>query len=174
MMGKQNLSEEVRILTGAGVAGVYTLLLAGEVVYAGRSENVFARIAAHQQEMSRRQRGLRRGYTRGPTLDPGYIFDEVRFRLMSKERLEAEEIATIQEYRPARNVKYNRPPPPNVNVALPIFQGMIAKAKERRLATEIKRRKLPPSVRAVEADFQRYRDQRMKITLPKVSLQHAR
>ena len=165
---------EVCVRTGAGVAGVYTLLLAGEVVYAGRSGNVFARLAAHYQYMVRRKRGLQyKSYSgSNSALAKNFIFDEVRFRLMSKEQCEAEEIATIQEYRPAKNVKYNRPPPPKVTVALPLIQDLIAKSKERYEATQIKRRRLPLSVQSVEDDMKRYRDSRMKVTLPKVSLQN--
>jgi hypothetical protein len=151
-----------------GVSGVYLLLLRGVVVYAGQSTNVFARLGNHWQAVTRSYKNAN-AVSAEPITKLAYPyrmeveFDEVRVKFVPKAALDAEEIKLIQRYQPRHNEKLNRAAPPvGASPAL-------AKALEGILSKRIKRRKLPDTVQRIEEGFRRGRDQRMKITLPRVS-----
>ena len=125
-----------------GACGVYLLLHKGQVVYAGKSVNVFARIGVHHQTMQRKRRGL------GAYLNNAYsvaamtvVFDEVRVKPCAKADLDKEELALIQRYLPPRNVLHNRPLPKVDLTMLPGFQHLL---KSGRTQPKFKPRKLAP------------------------------
>lgn len=82
---------------------VYCLLLKGEVVYVGKSINVYVRIGRHFQNLQRSLLGK-----------PAYeqvrliTFDAVRVKFCSREALDREELALIQRYQPKHNVLLKR------------------------------------------------------------------
>lgn len=85
---------------------LYCLILAGKVVYVGKSTNVYARVARHWQNMTRVKAG------KAP-YDKNTIalidFDSVVVRFCEKDRLAVEEMALIQRLRPLHNKQLNRP-----------------------------------------------------------------
>ena len=160
-------SEElVRI---AGASAVYLLLRGGEVVYVGQSVNVFARVASHYQALARKRKGL--GYNTSPhTLSDAQkamvVFDEVLIKTCLKADLDREELALIQRYLPKHNVRLKRPESKIDLGKLPSYREAVRKAAIRE--DRVKRRKLPPMVKKLEQEFQRTRDVRRRISLPKL------
>ncbi len=121
-----------------GLSGVYLLLREGRVVYVGQSVNLFSRVAVHW----RVKLGARRGLPMKDRWQPPAIdFDEVRFKRCAKDALDKEEFALIQRYLPQHNVRLNRAVSPiEAKIAeLPCVKELIAKAAQRKAASEIKR-----------------------------------
>ena len=151
-----------------GVCGVYLLLRGGEVVYAGQSLNVFARIGVHHQTMVRKRKGLRIN----PHImkEEAYVeFDEVRIKQCAKSQLDKEEMLLIQRYLPQHNTLMKRVEQPKQLAKLremPFFQEFMRKEQLRQSRMPMKKRKLPPQVAKVEQEFQTYRDKRIKVSLP--------
>lgn len=149
-----------------GVAGVYALLYRGEVVYIGKTINIFSRVSDHYRGMQRKRRGIKPPFGTRHIDIP--IFDEVQAKRCRIHDLDKEEIALIQKYRPRYNIKMNREP---IHDKLdltqqPFFLNLLAKKAVPKL--EVKRRRLPVRVQKVEHQFREFRDPRMKITLPKL------
>lgn len=86
-------------------AGIYFLLLKGEVQYVGKSINVPLRIAQHRNNLRRHRRGLPRRMG-----DDAIVvnFDAVRVILCDRNSLDAQEISWIQRLNPPCNTKLNR------------------------------------------------------------------
>ena len=97
-----------RVSFATSPSGVYLLLCRGEVVYAGKSLNVFGRVAEHFRNMQRKRQGKRTYYVSGKIIDTP-IFDEFRYKFLPKSELDKAEIGLIQEYLPKHNVLMNRP-----------------------------------------------------------------
>jgi hypothetical protein len=81
--------------------GVYLLLWKGEVLYVGKSLNIFHRIGQHVNGMRRHKKGLRP--SKGKEEVPLIEFDEIKVKWVSIERLNAEEMKLIQRYLPEYN-----------------------------------------------------------------------
>lgn len=138
------MDEFVRFDLRFGVCGVYLLLRKGEVVYAGQSTNLFARIGVHYQTMRRKQRGLHAYISANdPIRSNPLVFDEVRLKPCAKAELDREEMALIQSHMPKHNTLMKRPP---VKIDLTLMPGFQLLLNAKRNETKIKRRKLPPSV----------------------------
>ncbi len=149
-------SEFLRFPMSFGPSGVYLLLREGKVVYAGKSTNVFARIATHYQRMERRNKN------KAPFLDAvaRYVtlikFDEVWIKRCHRSMLDAEELALIQQHLPEHNVLMKRQPQ-KVPIELESLKSFHELERKYR---EPKRRKVPPPPKVVA----RIRS----VTLPKV------
>lgn len=151
-------------------SGVYLLLRRGEVVYAGKSLNVFSRVSDHHRNMQRERMGKPNRSVNGSIIDVP-IFDEFRYKLLPKGELDKAELALIQQYLPKHNHHMNRPDQTDKYEALrksPFFSKFMQKEQARQARMPMKKRRLPPAVARVEADFQTNRDPRMKVTLPKL------
>lgn len=115
-----------------GTSGVYLLLLKGEVVYAGQSTNVFARISTHWVMLQKHRKGKRPYGTQFQEAEV-YLFDEVRMKLCLVQDLDREELALIQRFRPKHNTLLNRPVNPLEGKIkdLPVIQALAKLAAER-------------------------------------------
>ena len=151
-----------------GVSGVYLLLWKGEVVYAGQSLNVFARIGVHHQTMVRVRKGLRI-QTNTMAQEAIVAFDEVRIKHCPKADLDRLEIELIQRYLPHHNTLMKRAEQPRHFDSLsaqPFFQEFMRKTEAKQAS--LPRRKLPSVVARVERGFQLDRDKRLHVSLPKL------
>jgi len=81
--------------------GVYLLIGKGEVLYVGKSLNVFHRIGQHISGMRRFKKGLRPA--KGKEEVPLIEFDTIKVKWVPIERLDAEEMKLIQRYLPEHN-----------------------------------------------------------------------
>jgi excinuclease UvrABC nuclease subunit len=111
---------------GLRPSGVYLLLWQGEVVYVGKSTNVFMRIGHHYHttQRARKRKHEWRPWDRTPA------FDEVRVKAVPVERLDAEEFALINQYRPKGNTLLKREMPKIDLSDSPIFARLRAQRKE--------------------------------------------
>jgi hypothetical protein len=82
-------------------SGVYLLLWKGEVLYVGKSLNVFHRVGQHISGMRRHKKGLRP--SKGKEEIPLIEFDQIKVKWVPIERLDAEEMKLIQRYLPEYN-----------------------------------------------------------------------
>ncbi len=150
-----------------GTCAVYLLKWKGKVVYAGKSTNVFARVANHYQLLTRKRRGLGQSLYRLNDRVAVVDFDEVCIRPCLKADLDAQEIKLIQEYLPARNVLLKRPPL-RIELAKLAKLPSFAKIHGMKPVEPIRRRLLPYRVRKIEREFQNRRDPLMRVSLPKL------
>ena len=160
-----------------GFCGIYLLLRGDEVVYVGQSTNVYTRISTHYQALQRHRKGLR-PLTYGQdnwVSRKVIIFDSVKIMICPKGDLGKEEIALIQKYLPKNNTflkRSERPDKANALRSMPMFQEMMRQAEIRKAKEAanplMKKRRLPRGAEIVERSFQQHRDERMKVTLPKL------
>ena len=87
--------------------GVYLLLLAGTVIYVGKSLNIFMRVGQHVLAMRRHRKGLRP--YKGKEELPFIEFDQVLVKWLPISQINLEEIKLIQRYLPECNNKFKRP-----------------------------------------------------------------
>jgi hypothetical protein len=81
--------------------GVYLLIGKGEVLYVGKSLNLFHRIGQHISAMRRHMKG-KRPY-KGKEELPFIEFDRIMVKWVPIERIDAEEMKLIQRYLPECN-----------------------------------------------------------------------
>lgn len=87
--------------------GVYLLILAGVVMYVGKSLNIYHRIGQHTTAMRRHRKGLRP--YKGKEELPFIEFDEVQVKWVPQSMVNAEELKLIQRYLPQNNSRLCRP-----------------------------------------------------------------
>ena len=94
-------------VAGGRPSGCYLLFWKGEVVYVGKSENVFQRVGVHWQQLTRRKLGM--------PISPGTMaegkiieFDAVELIPVPMYSLWQEELRLIQIYQPKYNERLNR------------------------------------------------------------------
>lgn len=118
-------------------AGIYCLCLRGEVVYVGKSTNVYARISRHGQNLRRAQSGKR-------PYDANSImlveFDAVMVKFCPVADLGTEELALIQRLRPVHNRQLNRPPSTVDVLKIPAIAEILSRNERRRPIPFKKRR----------------------------------
>lgn len=88
--------------------GVYLLIGKGEVLYVGKSLNIFHRIGQHVTAMRRHKKGLLRYKAKEET--PFIEFDEIRVKWVPIQRIDAEEMKLIQRFLPEHNAHMKRAP----------------------------------------------------------------
>lgn len=158
----------IDIPIGSSPAAVYLLLLNGQVVYAGQSTNVFARVASHYQTLLRKRRGLRPYMNASKNTDI-IVFDDVKVRLCAKEDLDRLEFELIERFFPKHNVMMKREMMPSVDLTkCKFFQELMEKGRQAQAEQGIKRRRLPDSVFKVEQGFKETRDARQVVSLPRL------
>lgn len=118
-------------------AGVYCLCLNGEVVYVGKSTNVYARISRHGQNL-RRARSGKRPY--GADTIAFVEFDSVMVKFCPVEQLNLEEIELIQRLNPKHNRQLNRPIASLDVLAIPAIREILSRNERKRPAQFKKRR----------------------------------
>ena len=92
--------------------GVYVLMGKGEVLYVGKSLNIFHRIGQHVTAMRRHMKGIRPYKEKTET--PFIAFDQIMVKWVPIARIDAEELKLIQRFLPEYNEKMNRP---NIDVS---------------------------------------------------------
>lgn len=113
-----------------GPSGVYQLLLKGQVVYVGQSENVFGRIATHWVVMKRKKPPSHHHRARDEKYQQ-IKFDAVRVEWCAVEDLDAQELKLIQQYRPQKNKVMNRAAPADETIfQLPGFMDMLRRVEK--------------------------------------------
>ncbi len=150
-----------------GTCAVYLLRWKGKVVYVGKSTNVFARIAYHYQQLTRKRRGLQQSLYLMNSRVVIVEFDEVCVKPCLKADLDAQEIKLIQEYLPQRNILMKRPPL-RIELAKLAKLPSFAKLQGMKPVEPTRRRLLPYRARKIEREFQNRRDPLMRVTLPKL------
>lgn len=140
------MEDFVKFNVACGASGVYLLLRREEVIYAGQSLNVFARIATHLNTMKRALRGKKPYSSSSYAVtkpEPIIFFDSVRVKLCLEQDLDREEFALIQQFRPKHNRLMNRPPNPAEQKvrALPGYQEILRRAGLRQEAASGPRRR---------------------------------
>jgi hypothetical protein len=104
--------------------GVYVLMWKGEVLYVGKSLNIFHRIGQHVTAMRRHKKGLLRYKSKEEV--PFIEFDKIMVKWVPISRIDAEELKLIQRFLPEHNVKMNRV---NIDVSdIPGVAKLIANA----------------------------------------------
>lgn len=81
--------------------GVYLLILKGEVLYVGKSLNIYHRIGQHVSGMRRYKKGLRppKGKEEVPLIE----FDRIMVKWVPIHQIDAEEMKLIQRFLPEHN-----------------------------------------------------------------------
>ncbi len=92
--------------------GVYVLIGKGEVLYVGKSLNLFHRIGQHVTAMRRHKKGLLR--YKGKEDTPFIEFDQIMVKWVPIHQIDAEELKLIQRFLPEYNEKMCRP---NIDVS---------------------------------------------------------
>jgi excinuclease UvrABC nuclease subunit len=94
-------------IAGGRPSGCYLLFWKGVVVYVGKSENVFTRVATHWNQMTRKRLGLPISPN---TLASGKLveFDAVELIPIPMHSLGQEELRLIQVYQPKYNERLKR------------------------------------------------------------------
>jgi hypothetical protein len=87
--------------------GVYVLIGKGQVLYVGKSLNLYMRIGAHVTAMRRFKKGMRP--YKGREDLPFFEFDQVLVKLTHISQIDAEERKLIQRFLPESNTHYCRP-----------------------------------------------------------------
>lgn len=88
--------------------GVYLLISKGEVLYVGKSLNMFHRIGQHVSAMRRHMKGLRP--SKGKEETPLLIFDQIKVKWVPLHEVDREEMKLIQRYLPEHNDLMKRAP----------------------------------------------------------------
>lgn len=112
---------------------IYVLRWRGEIVYIGKSRNVYGRLAKHRQNLARKRAGLR------PYLNDGKVFefDDVWVKWVAIDELDREEQRLISKYRPKANVRLNHP---TYDLSrIPAFKELLAKSRARSVPNYIRR-----------------------------------
>ena len=86
--------------------GVYLLVWKGEVLYVGKSLNIFHRIGQHVTAMRRHKKGLLRYKSKEEV--PFIEFDRIMVKWVPLAEIDREELKLIQRFLPEHNVKMNR------------------------------------------------------------------
>jgi hypothetical protein len=95
----------------------------GEVLYVGKSLNIFHRIGQHVSAMRRRRKGALP--YKGKEEVPFIEFDRIMVKWVPIERVDAEEMKLIQHFLPEHNVKMNR-----VNIDVSSIPGVAKLIRE--------------------------------------------
>lgn len=90
----------------SSATGVYLLVAKEEVLYVGKSLNIFYRVGQHLTAMRRHMQG-KRPY-KGKEEVPFIIFDKVLVKWVPIARIDAEELKLIQRFLPEKNRLMNR------------------------------------------------------------------
>ncbi len=103
--------------------GVYLLLWRGEVVYVGKSLNLYSRLSTHYTNMRRRLRGL----TPYDDHREPILFDDVMVMFCPRDMLDKEEAALILRHQPTHNVQHKHPALALGHI--PAFQELLARGR---------------------------------------------
>jgi hypothetical protein len=85
----------------ADLCGCYLLLWKGEVVYAGKAENVLQRVVTHRGNLLRFLRNRYKGSN-----DKVIRFDTIRFAFCNRSEMDRREIELISKHRPRYNTQH--------------------------------------------------------------------
>ena len=118
-----DLQQKIRTLPTS--AGVYLYKNAdGQVVYVGRSENVFGRVSLHWNQWQRARLGLRRNH-RVLGDEKVIEFDAIELVPVPMKDLAVEEQRLIQVHRPKHNKLLNRQPMAPGFEKSPVFRELL-------------------------------------------------
>jgi len=116
-------------------SGVYCLLYDGEVVYVGKSKNIFHRLSSHYTNLVRVRKGKPPYHNKAAS--EVVVFDDVWVKYCARDALDAEEAKLIQQHLPKYNTHHVVPRYDLRNV--PAFQELLKRARGRNVPNYLRR-----------------------------------
>jgi len=116
-------------------SGVYCLLHAGEVVYVGKSRNVYMRLSNHYTNLMRVRKGKPPYHNKH--VAQVIAFDDAWVKFCPRDVLDAEEAKLIQQHLPKYNTHHVVPRYDLRNV--PAFQELLKRARSRGVPNYLRR-----------------------------------